>query len=92
MSKVYRTQDSGGQEAPDYVIHDGRFYRTVNHPAGWSDTADYEIRSDGKIYALVGSGEASAQAPVYEFKELMLYRTTAHPDGPGTSPDYYIFD
>ncbi len=92
MSKVYRTQDSGGAEAPDYVILDGRFYRTVHHPDGWSDTADYEIRSDGKIYMWGKDGEANAQAPVYEFREIMLYRTKAHPDGPGDRPDYYIFD
>ena len=92
MSKVYRTQDSGGTDAPDYVIRDGKFYRTVHHPAGWSDAADYEIRGDGKIYALEESGNANVQAPVYEFKEIMLYRTEAHPDGQGAQPDYYIFD
>ena len=92
MSKVYRTQNSGEPDAPDYVILDGKFYRTVHHPDGWSDTADYEIRSDGKIYALGGDGDANAQAPVYEFREIMLYRTKAHPDGPGKGPDYYIFD
>jgi len=92
MPKVYRAQDAMGSDAPDYVILDGRFYRTVNHPDGWSDTADYEIRSDGKIYALEGNGDANAQAAVYEFREVMLYRTEAHPDGPGKRPDYYIFD
>jgi hypothetical protein len=92
MSKVYRTQDAGVADAPDYVIRDGRLYRTVNHPAGWSDAADYEIRSDGKIYALGEIGCAGAQAPVYEFREIMLYRTASHPDGPGERPDYYIFD
>ena len=92
MSKVYRTQDAGVADAPDYVIRDGRLYQTVNHPAGWSDVAEYEIRSDGKIYALGESGGAGAQAPVYEFREIMLYRTASHPDGPGTCPDYYIFD
>lgn len=92
MSKLYRTQDSGGTDAPDYVIRDGRFYRTVHHPDGWSETADYEIRSDGKIYALGGDGDANAQAPVYEFREVMLYRTDAHPNGTGEQPDYYIFD
>ncbi len=92
MSKVYRTQVSGGPDAPDYVIHDGRFYRTVHHPDGWSDAADYEIRSDGKIYALPGSGDAIPEGPVYEFREVMLYRTKDHPQGPGTHPDYYIFD
>ncbi|WP_155318588.1 hypothetical protein [Desulfosarcina alkanivorans] len=76
-------------DAPDYVIRDGRLYRTVHHPAGWSDAADFEIRSDGKIYAL---GEGGEHAPVYEFREIMLYRTASHPDGPGTHPDYYIFD
>lgn len=90
MSNVYRTQDSGVADAPDYVIYDGKLYRTVHHPAGWSDVADYEIRGDGKIYALGNSVEA--EAPVYEFRELMLYRTKAHPDGPGPLPDYYIFD
>jgi hypothetical protein len=92
MSKVYRAQESGGTDAPDYVIRDGKFYRTVHHPAGWSDAADYEIRGDGKIYALEESGDANVQAPVYEFKEIMLYRTEAHPDGPGAQPEYYIFD
>ena len=92
MSKVYRTQDAGVTDAPDYVIRDGRLYRTVNHPAGWSDSADYEIRIDGKIYALGEGGNPGAQAPVYEFREIMLYRTASHPDGPAERPDYYIFD
>ena len=92
MSKVYRTQDAGVADAPDYVITDGRFYRTVNHPSGWSDMADYEIRRDGKIYALGDADRDSRQAPVYEFREIMLYRTEAHPDGPGTYPDYYLSD
>ncbi len=92
MSKVYRTQDSGVADAPDYVIRDGRLYRTVNHPAGWSDVADYEIRNDGKIYATAEKGEATIREAVYEFREIMLYRTKAHPDGPRAQPDYYIFD
>ena len=92
MSNVYRTQDSGVADAPDYVIRDGGLYRTVHHPDGWSDTADYEIRADGKIYALGNSRETEAQAAVYEFRQIMLYRTEAHPDGPGVNSDYYIFD
>jgi hypothetical protein len=92
MANVYRTQGAGAADAPDYVIRDGRLYRTVNHPDGWSDAADYEIRSDGKIYALGSGGDAASQAPVYEFREIMLYRTQDHPDGAGTNPDYYIFD
>ncbi|WP_394700175.1 hypothetical protein [uncultured Desulfosarcina sp.] len=90
MSKVYRAQGSSSSDAPDYVIRDGRFYRTVHHPAGWSDTADYEIRGDGKVYALkTGAG---GQSPVYEFREIMLYRTRAHPNGAGEQPEYYIYD
>ena len=92
MPNVYRTKDSGRADAPDFVILDGRFYRTVHHPDGWSDIADYEIRSDGKIYALGEDGDAGARLPVYEFREIMLYRTEAHPKGPGLHPDYYIFD
>ena len=92
MSKVYRTQGSGVADAPDYVIRDGRFYRTVNHPAGWSDTADYEIRNDGKVYALAGTRNGDNQVPAYEFHEMMLYRTATHPDGAGDRADFYIFD
>ena len=92
MPNVYRTQDAGGADTPDYVILDGRFYRTVHHPDGWSDAADYEIRGDGKIYALAGDGDGETKLPVYAFREVMLYRTEAHPDGRGTCPDYYIFD
>jgi hypothetical protein len=92
MSNVYRMKEPGDVEGPDYVIRDGRFYRTVLHPAGWSDVADYELRSDGKIYPLDEGESVPTQAPVYEFKEIMLYRTDAHPGGPRTQPDYYIFD
>ena len=91
MSKVYRTQEAGAADAPHYVIRDGRFYRTINHPAGWSDAAEYEIRSDGKVY-LAGEEEPTGQPAVYEFKEIMLYRTAAHPDGAKTQPEYYIMD
>ena len=92
MSKVYRTQDSDVADAPDYVIRDGRLDRTVHHPHGWSNTADYEIRGDGKIYAVAEDTADEERAPVYEVREIMLYRTAAHPDGPGVKPDYYIFD
>jgi hypothetical protein len=91
MSKVYRTKESSVTDAPDYIIRDGRFYRTVHHPAGWSDSPDFEIRDDGKVYS-VRTGETASRTPVYEFREIMLYRTAAHPDGAGTQPDYYIYD
>jgi len=92
MSKVYRTQGPGSSDAPDYVIRDGRFYRTVHHPSGWSDTADYEIRGDGKVYALETGVDPGGQPAVYEFREIMLYRTNAHPKGAGERPEYYIND
>ena len=92
MSKVYRTQESGEADAPVYVIRDGRFYRTINHPAGWSDAAEYEIRSDGKVYRVEEEGNISGQTAVYEFREIMLYRTPAHPKGACERPDYYIYD
>jgi len=92
MSKVYRTQETGNADAPHYVIRDGRFYRTINHPAGWSDAADYEIRNDGKVYLLEKDEDNTGQAAVYEFREIMLYRTAAHPDGAKAQPEYYIMD
>jgi hypothetical protein len=92
MSKVYRTQGSGSSDAPDYVIRDGRFYRTIHHPAGWSDIADYEIRGDGNVYALGTGADPCSQSPVYEFREIMLYRTRAHPKGADERPEYYIYD
>lgn len=92
MAKVYRTQDAGVADTPDYVIRDGRFYRTIHHPAGWSDTAEMEIRDDGNIYPLDTGGVIAGHPPIYEFREIMLYRTSAHPDGAGAAPDYYIFD
>jgi len=92
MSKVYRAQGSGSSDAPDYVIHDGRFYRTVHHPDGWSDIAVYEIRGDGNVYALGTGADPDGQSPVYEFREIMLYRTPAHPKGACERPDYYIYD
>ena len=92
MAKVYRAQESGEAVAPVYVIRDGRFYRTINHPAGWSDAAEYEIRRDGKVYLLNEEDGTTDQTAVYEFKDIMLYRTEAHPDGAKTQPDYYIMD
>jgi len=92
MSKVYRTQEAGKADAPHYVIRDGRFYRTINHPAGWSDAAEYEIRSNGKVYLAGEEGSKNDQTAVYEFREIMLYRTDAHPDGVKAQPEYYIMD
>jgi hypothetical protein len=92
MSKVYRTQGPGRTDVPEYIIRDGRFYRTVHHSSGWSDVADYEIRSDGKVYALETTASPGGQFPVYEFREIMLYRTPAHPKGAGERPEYYIYD
>lgn len=92
MSKVYSTHEAGQTDALHYVIRDGRFYRTINHPAGWSDAAEYEIRGDGKVYPAEKEGHASGQQAVYEFREIMLYRTAAHPDGAAAQPEYYIMD
>ena len=92
MSKVYRSQETGKTDAPHYVIRDGRFYRTINHPAGWSDAAEYEIHSDGKVYLAGADGKNADQPAVYEFREIMLYRTEAHPEGPNGQPEYYIMD
>ena len=92
MANLYRTQTTSETEGPHYVIEDGRLYRTIHHPAGWSPTPDYEIRNDGKVYAVTGNDGQAPALPVYEFREMLLYRTAAHPAGVGSQADYYLFD
>ncbi len=94
MTKLYPTRQisSKSGESPDYVIRDGKLYRTVSHPDGWSDQPDYEIRSDGKIYRILTDAIRTPDAPFYEFHHILIYRTAAHPDGLSKEPDYYISD
>ena len=93
--KLYqvRNKEGGRGDAPVYVIRDGKFYRTVHHPSGWSETPDYEIGTDGKVYRTAHNQMGPAEAPDYEFrKDQHLYRTRFHPAGAETAPEYLLMD
>lgn len=89
MPKLYPVENPipGIGLPPVYVVSNGMFYRTVHHPLGWSETPDYEFRSDGRLY------RPSSDRPDYEFRgDGKLYRSAGHPSGPGETPEYVIRD
>ena len=66
---------------------------TVYHPVGWSSSADYELKADGKIYRTPHHGLGLENTPDYEFRgDKKLYRSGSHPDGPKEWPEYELFD
>ncbi len=94
MVKLYRIIQDGLEKSgvPDYVIRDGKVYRTIHHPSGWSDVPDYEIGPDGGVYTFCPSGGPAGKTLAYEFRKSFLYRTLHHPEGKSTVPDYFISD
>ena len=85
------TQGKIDYDAPIYVIYDGGLYRTVNHPLGWTDQPDYEIRSDGRIYRTGHHGLGAGDAPDYEFgNDGCVYRSASHPEGALTAPTFAL--
>jgi hypothetical protein len=83
----------GKTNEPVFVIQDGKLYRTIYHPAGWSALADYELKNDGKIYRTQYHRLGPSDTPDYEFrKSKRLYRTSNHPEGPNDLPEYELFD
>ncbi len=83
----------GRKIEPVFIIQDGKVFRTVYHPAGWSSLADYELKADGKIYRTPNHGLGPGASPDYEFRgDKKLYRTESHPDGPHDLPEYELFD
>ncbi len=89
--KLFST--SGQADFPIYTINDGKFYRTIKHPLGWSENADYELGKDGKVYRTEYHSSGTSILPDYEFRgNGKLFRTSNHPDGPSGLPDYEIQD
>ena len=89
--KLYRIGKEGLAEdqEPDYLINDGRFFRTTAHPSGWSDLPDYYLGDDGKVYLET----ESSGVPAYEFREGgRLFRSSGHPDGPADEPEFELRD
>ena len=78
-------------DVPMFVIYDGSLYRTVNHPLGWADLPDYEIRNDGRIYRTGHHRLGAGETPDYEFHEDgCVYRTPSHPEGSSTLPAFAL--
>ncbi|MFH1983092.1 MAG: hypothetical protein ABIL58_14715 [Pseudomonadota bacterium] len=78
-------------DTPVYVIDDGKLYRTVYHPLGWTDLPDYEMKNDGRIYRTGHHCLGFSETPDFEFrKDGCLYRSASHPDGASSGPDYAL--
>ncbi len=95
MPKIFKTKKntSPENEAPVYTISDGKFFRTITHPKGWSENPDYILGDDGKLYRTEYHWQGVSALPDYEFRgDRQLYRTGNHPDGPVSEPDYEIRD
>ncbi len=89
--KLFST--SGQTDFPVYTITDGKLYRTIKHPLGWSEHADYELGKDGKIYRTEHHPSGTDIHPDYEFRGCQkLFRTPNHPHGPSDLPDYELQD
>ena len=95
MPKLYTfgETDISKQDLPVYVIRDGKFFRTIHHPNGWSENPDFELKPDGKIYAGIEAANIENNVPYYEFRnDKKIYRADSHPDGPCEKPEYEIRD
>lgn len=93
MYQVFRisTHLLGPSDQPVYTISEGRFFPTVNHPRGWSDRPDYELRNDGKIYRSADHPQGAGLQPDYEIgPDCLIYRTGHHPEGRSAAPQYEL--
>jgi len=96
MMKLFTTEHHavGQFDEPAYIIRDGKLFRTVFHPAGWSDAPEYELLEDGKIYR-TGHHKlgASAQPDYVIGSDLGVYRSVGHPDSEAPRmPDFVLMD
>lgn len=94
MAKIYRIIDGSRQPAEAvYVVYDGKLFRTVAHPEGWAEQAEYELGRDGKIYRCADGSVGLQDAPVYEFRgDGRLYRAAGHPQGAVDQAEYELQD
>ena len=68
MYKLFRTpvHHLGASTEPDYLLREGLFFPTATHPRGWSEKADYELGTDGKIYRRPDHPLGAGMLPDYE--------------------------
>ncbi len=94
MAKLFTTKNHprGKSAEPVYTIVDGKLYRTVYHPSGWSQYCDYELRDDGRIYRSEHHPRGASDAPEFEFRgDGKLYRIVSGKGGK-TLPEYELSD
>jgi len=95
MIQIYAVgaeQGDNGME-PVYVMTDGKVYRTVNHPQGWSQHPDYEMQTDGCLYRTQYHNRGAGRRPDYEFgPDQLIYRTPHHPDGRRDQPVFAVYE
>lgn len=95
VPKIYQVADGSKNTplAPVYVLRDGFFCRTIDHPLGWSDCPDYELGPDGKVYRTPHNPEGQGVKPDFEFGgDGRLYRYTETASGPSYQPVYELRD
>jgi hypothetical protein len=92
--KIYNARTGEGYDGlPVFTILDGKLYRTVHHPLGWSDAPEYEIGTDGKLYRTAHHRLGKGERPDYEFhRDQQLYRTRFHPEGEEGFPSFILRD
>lgn len=95
LPKLFRTPSHpmGTSHEPDYLIYDGHFRRTIHHPHGWSEFADYVMQDDGKLYRTDHHPDGPGQAADYEFRgDRKVYRAAGHPKGTSDLALYELRD
>jgi len=86
-------QISSTDKHPVYTLRNGKIYRTVFHPKGWSEEPDYEFGDDGKFYRTEYHELGANSLPDYEFhSDQKVYRTENHPNGIKSSPEFELRD
>lgn len=95
MAKLYTIENHprGRSAEPMYTIEDGKLYRTVFHPSGWSPQCDYELRKDGRIYRSKHHLLGPSDLPEFEFRsDAKLYRVSPNGFGGADLPEYELCD
>jgi len=93
--KIFKLSDkpSSTVRFPVYILRNGKLYRTIFHPKGWSDHPVYKFEDEGKLYRTEYHELGFGLHPDYEFgRDRKIYRTKNHPDGKADMPDYEIQD
>ena len=93
MYQIYRvpTHRLGSSDQPDFMLREGLFFPTINHPDGWSEDPIYQLGPDGRIYRCSRHPPGAGNQPDFEIgPDCLMYRTVYHPKGHSAAPQYEI--